>query len=386
MPRRWPAFRCARSPSRGSDRRSVARSELDFGLGDGDIRGQCLLVDQPCRPASNSGPSRSTSPCRRNCATPASPRGQGVLADQVMRLWPRATADFSGLRRAVVHEQHDGNRDRAVPGCGGDVALAFVARLPAGTPSPTNSRADATPNSGAPSAVARRSRITCFAPSFVHHLPACTGSGAVRSLNPATRQPDLGLTSLPSTIAPDASSRVISTTWGSAIAADDGQLHLGARCATRLPITPVADISRVGLSSMARMKSPVRRPARAAGEPSRAEMMQVVLAGQLDADRPRCAAFAEFCHFRRGQPGAVGSSGPHRAVRADLVGLDLLDVVVHDERHDVIEVRAGAGSCRRPARCGSAPPTTTSRMTGTEISMTSRRAKGHEASLRFQPL
>jgi hypothetical protein len=40
------------------------------------------------------------------------------------------------------------------------------------------------------------------------------------------------------------------------------------------PMPSNTDISRVGLSSMARMKSPVRRPARAAGEPSRAEMMR----------------------------------------------------------------------------------------------------------------
>ena len=74
------------------------------------------------------------------------------------------------------------------------------------------------------------------------------------------------------TSVPAGRSRVSTTSCGSAA------LPRNTSSFTRLPAEPCrsrapskADMLRVGLSSMPRMKSPVRRPARAAGEPSRVD-------------------------------------------------------------------------------------------------------------------
>ena len=193
-------------------------------------------------PAS-SGPSRSTSRCRRGQPHQLLRRRAAQGVDQVGALvaGERCRKDFSGLRRAVVHGSTTGTVIAPSP------AAAVMSRLPSlrasrlgSTPSPTNSAVD-TPNSGAPSAVAR-SRITCFAPSSSTPPPRPLQIGRRPIVEPGHAPARSRLDELARHHRAGRPSRVISTTWGSPAAADDGQLHLGARCATKQPHPSNTDI------------------------------------------------------------------------------------------------------------------------------------------------
>ena len=127
----------------------------------------------------------------------------------------------------------------------------------------------------------------------------------------------------------------------------------GAPASSRCPSN--ADMSRVGRESSTRTKSPGRMPAFAAGESSRAETTRkIVLMRQDDADIGRAGLIAalDLTHLLRREVGAVGvepfGETAHRAAH-HAVHVGLLDVVAHDERHDVLEhpqVRVGIVGAR----------------------------------------
>ena len=115
----------------------------------------------------------------------------------------------------------------------------------------------------------------------------------------------------------------------------------GGPCSRREPST--TDISRVGLPSMPRMKSPVRKPGQRGRRAfPRRDDAQVVLTGQLEADvalrRRPCAGEGGDLGGREIR--AVGIEPFCQAVHGplhDAVAVDRFDVAAEDERHHFLE-------------------------------------------------
>ena len=115
----------------------------------------------------------------------------------------------------------------------------------------------------------------------------------------------------------------------------------GGPCSRREPSS--TDISRVGLPSMPRMKSPVRKPGpRGRRAVARGDDAQVVLAGQLEADvalrRRPCAGEGRDLGGREIRAVGIEPLGQavHRALH-DAVAVHRFDVAAEDERHHFLE-------------------------------------------------